>query len=216
MHGTGLAAFAGWGAPPAAARCRWDGTQVTIPTALTAGYVVCATAPQLFTRATSVTLELALNNVDFIEAATLDFTYYVQPLQARAISPTGGQMRGGTRVTLDGSGFDAYEGVTAADVRLGWGDSYATNLTTPFSLAPRRLTVASFAAAEEGPRGLRLAMNAQDLVPINASFLYYRQPDEFSSVLPTGGPTRGGTTVTIRGSGFTRFSTDPSDLVTLP
>ena len=45
VHGTGLAAFAGWGAPPAAARCRWDGTQVTIPTALTAGYVVCATAP---------------------------------------------------------------------------------------------------------------------------------------------------------------------------
>ena len=43
--------------------------------------------------------------------------------------------------------------------------------------------MASFAAAEEGPRGLRLAMNAQDLVPINASFLYYRQPDEFSSVL---------------------------------
>ena len=60
---------------------------------------MCATAPQHFTRATSVTLELALNNVDFIEAATLDFTYYVQPLQARAISPTGGQMRGGTRVT---------------------------------------------------------------------------------------------------------------------
>ena len=74
-------------------------------------------------------------------------------------------------------------------VRLGWGDSYATNLTTPSSLAPRRLTVASFAAAEEGSRGLRLAMNAQDLVPINATFLYYRQPDEFSSVLPTGGPT---------------------------
>ena len=45
VHGTGLAAFAGWGAPPAAARCRWDGTQVTIPTALTAGYVVCTTAP---------------------------------------------------------------------------------------------------------------------------------------------------------------------------
>ena len=45
VHGTGLAAFAGWGAPPAAARCRWDGTQVTIPTALTAGYVVRATAP---------------------------------------------------------------------------------------------------------------------------------------------------------------------------
>ena len=74
-------------------------------------------------------------------------------------------------------------------MRLGWGDSYATNLTTPSSLAPRRLTVASFAAAEEGSRGLRLAMNAQDLVPINATFLYYRQPDEFSSVLPTGGPT---------------------------
>ena len=44
VHGAGLAAFAGWGAPPGAARCRWDGTQVTIPSALTATYVVCATA----------------------------------------------------------------------------------------------------------------------------------------------------------------------------
>eukprot|EP00964_Phaeocystis_antarctica_P080678 scaffold50396_cov41-Phaeocystis_antarctica.AAC.1 len=33
-------------------------------------------APQPFAAATSVTLELALNNVDFIDAATLDFTYY--------------------------------------------------------------------------------------------------------------------------------------------
>ena len=88
---------------------------MTIPSALTADYVVCATAPQPFTAATSVTLELALNNVDFIDAATLAFTYYVQPLEARAISPTGGQLRGGTRVTLDGSGFDAYEGVAASD-----------------------------------------------------------------------------------------------------
>ena len=213
VHGVGLAAYHVWGAPPSKGRCRWDGARVTIPTYVSADFVVCPTAAQPFTTATTVSLELALNNVDFIDTATLSYTYYVQPQYARAISPTGGQLRGGTRVMLDGEGFDAYPGVSAEDVRLGWGDFYATNLTTPFSLSPGRLTVASYPSLEPGPRGLSLALNQIDLVPINATFLYYRQPETFDSCLPTGGPTMGGTTVTIVGGPFNLFSDDSQDLL---
>ena len=101
-------------------------------------------------------------------------------------------MVGGTRVTVYGEGFDAYPGIEASNVRLGWGDAhtrghgdnaFATNLTTPTRLADGTLVVESFPAA--GPTAaarLYLAMNEYDLLPTNVSFLYYEQPTNFTAI----------------------------------
>ena len=51
-----------------------------------------------------------------------------------------------------------------------------------------------------GAQQLFLALNAHDLMPLNrTTFFYYEQPSNFTSCLPSGGPTRGGTAVTITG-----------------
>ena len=83
----------------------------------------------------------------------------------------------------------------------------------PSLLEPTRVVVDSFATPAAGARQLYLALNLQDLQPLNASFDYYEQPDNITSIAPTGGPTRGGTAVTIRGGPFDVFSSDPRDML---
>ena len=213
VHGEGLAAFRAWGADADNARCRWHGTELTVPTALTDTQLVCPSASMPFTSPTEVSLEVALNGRDYIAisaATALRFTYYVQPRFIKAISPTGGRMTGATSVTVDGGGFMAYPGVNISDVRFGWGDTELTNLTTPAQLSDSRVVVQAYPADEPGPAQLFLTLNNLDLFSINASFLYYRQPSIYSEMDPTGGPTRGGTSVTIQGGPFDVFSTDRS------
>ena len=107
--------------------------------------------------------------------------------------------------------LQAYPGVNISDVRFGWGDTETTNLTVPSLLSESRIVVRAYPADEPGPRQLYLALNTFNLLPINASFLYYRQPTNFSQCEPTGGPTRGGTAVTIQGGPFDVFSTDAAN-----
>lgn len=196
---------------PAAASPACTPPQVTIPTYLDDTQLVCQTSPQPFTSPQEVALEVALNDRDYIAItpeATLRFTYFVQPLAVHRLSPTGGRVDGGTLVTIEGAGFEAYEGINYTDVRFGWGDTYASNLTTPRELSDTRVVVGSFPAAAPGERNMSLALNALDLKQINISFLYYEQPSNFTACEPTGGPTRGGTAVTIHGGPFDVFSSD--------
>jgi hypothetical protein len=225
IHGRGLGAFSTWGARPSNARCRWGGEAVhcridpeactTVPSYLSDEKLVCESAAQPFTFATEVTLEVALNDRDFIEIiprkTELRYTYYLQPRSIKAISPTGGRVDGGTLVTIDGGGFEAYSGINVSDVRFGWGDTLATNLTTPSVLSESRIVVRSYPAIDAGPQQLFLALNTFNLISINASdcslptascFHYYEQPLNYSASEPTGGPTRGGTSVTIQVSLF--------------
>ena len=44
-------------------------------------------------------------------------------------------------------------------------------------------------------------------------FLYYEQPTNFTAIEPTGGPTGGGTLVTITGGPFDRYSSVASDVL---
>ena len=211
VHGAGLAAFQAWGAGPANARCRWNGDAVTIPSMLSESQLTCPSASMPFTAPTEVGLEIALNDRDFIavtRATSLRYMYYVQPREIKSIFPTGGRMSGATVVTVDGGGFEAYAGVNVSDVRMGWGDTEATNLTTPLQMGDSRLVVRAYRAVEPGPRQMYLTLNNLDLYSINASFLYYEQPSNYSGMDPTGGPTRGGTSVTITGGPFDVFSSD--------
>lgn len=155
--------------------------------------------------------QVALNDRNFIAVTAstrLRYTYYVQPRLVKAISPTGGRLDGGTLVTIDGGGFQAHAGVNITEVRFGWGDTEVTNLTTPIELSDSRIVVSAYPAVSAGFRQLFVAINTFNLLPINASFLYYEQPSNYSQCEPTGGPTRGGTSVTIAGGPFDVFSTD--------
>ena len=185
---------------------------MTIPQYLDDTQLWCRTAAQPFTQATEVGLEIALNDRDYVAVTpdtALNFTYFVQPFTVTYIHPTGGRVDGGTVVTLSGSGFEAYASINVSDVRVGWGDTSLTNLTTPSVLTPNRIVVASFPQSTTARRNMSLALNAIDLYPLNVSFLYYEQPTNYTLSEPTGGPTRGGTSVTIQGGPFDVFSTDP-------
>ena len=211
VHGRGLAAFSKWGASASNARCRWHGMELTVPTYLDDTRLVCQTAAQPFAVPTEVLLEISLNDRDFIAVTpdtTLRFMYYVQPQAIKAISPTGGRLDGGTLVTIDGGGFEAYPGINVSDVRVGWGDTDSANQTTPLVLGDSRIIVAAYPSDDPAPRQLYLSLNVLNSLPINASFLYYEQPSNFTACEPTGGPTRGGTAVTIHGGPFDLFSTD--------
>ena len=59
IHGTGFAAFAKWGGGAQTARCRWAGSTLTIPTALSDTAVICASAAQQYTTSTTTSVELA-------------------------------------------------------------------------------------------------------------------------------------------------------------
>ena len=52
-------------------------------------------------------LHVALNAVDYIDTpgTELTFTYFLQPEVIKKVSPSGGQLAGGTRVTIEGGGF---------------------------------------------------------------------------------------------------------------
>ena len=183
IHGEGLDAFTRWGAAASNARCRWHGVQITIPSYINAQSLVCESAAQPFTAPTDVSLDIALNDRDFVkitDATRLTYTYYVQPQYVRSIHPTGGRVDGGTVVTITGGGFIAYPGVNLSDVRIGWGDTQASNLTVPRRLHDERLMVGAYPAAGPGAQQLFLSFNRLNLLPINASFLYYEQPSNFT------------------------------------
>ena len=123
------------------------------------------------------------------------FTYLAAPPQIASISPTSGPMAGGTTVTIRGSGFTGASkvlfGATAANSFTVNSDTQITAVS-PAGRGTVHVTVMT-------PVGTTAASNAD-------RFTYLAAPPQIASISPTSGPTAGGTTVTIRGSGFTGAS----------
>jgi uncharacterized protein YhjY with autotransporter beta-barrel domain len=116
------------------------------------------------------------------------FTYIAAPT-VTAISPTGGPTAGGTSVTITGTDF---LGATAVTI----GGAAATGVTV---LNPTTITATT-------PAG---AVGARDVVVTTpggsgtgAGLFTYLAAPTVTGISPTGGPTAGGTTVTITGTNF--------------
>lgn len=120
-------------------------------------------------------------------SATLDYTY-VAPAIA-SISPTSGPETGGTTVTITGQGLDSTSGVTfggvAAEIVSVSPDGTQVVVTTP-----------------PGTGVVDAAVTFAGGTTITASDAFTYVPATVTGLTPTSGPTTGGTTVTIDGSGL--------------
>ncbi len=108
-----------------------------------------------------------------------------------AISPTEGPLAGGTSVTITGTGFT---GATAVD----FGTTAATNLAVTSATQITATSPAGTGTVDVtvvGPGGTSATSSADQ-------FTYVAAP-AVTAISPAAGPTGGGTSVTITGSGFT-------------
>jgi hypothetical protein len=122
------------------------------------------------------------------------FTYVPNVYELTAVQPGTGSRQGGETVQLKGSGFVkgavvTFNGAVAAGVGV-------VNSTTIMTITP---------AGEVGPARIVVANPDGTLFVRDPGFTYTGKPPRaVSSVLPGRGSASGGTSVTIRGSGFVR------------
>jgi hypothetical protein len=123
------------------------------------------------------------------------FQYEEIPLPRLAgISPSSGSGKGGTAVTLTGSGFTGTEYVL-------FGGKYGMDLKV---VDDNQLTVMT-PASSPGlvPISIKNAAGIGGAQEPSAMYLYEFSFPELTTILPSSGSTAGGTVVTITGSGFT-------------
>ncbi len=120
------------------------------------------------------------------------FTYLPIPIIA-SISPTSGPVAGGTVAIIQGSGFTGASKVLFGPTASSFLVNSDTQITaySPAGSGTVHVTVTT-------PKGTSATSNADQ-------FTYLPIPT-ITSISPTSGPVAGGTTVTIKGSGFTEVS----------
>jgi len=110
-----------------------------------------------------------------------------------SISPIGGLISGGTEVTISGYKFGSEQGSGG----VTFGEVAATEYT---SWSDTEI-VCKTPAHDEGPVDVVVTTNDGDSYTKSAGFTYIGPP-EITSIVPAGGTTLGGTSVTINGTNF--------------
>ncbi|MER5430680.1 IPT/TIG domain-containing protein [Streptomyces sp. NPDC002588] len=129
-------------------------------------------------------------------------TYLVPPPPAvDGIAPAAGSTRGGTLVTLTGTGFTGATAVTVAGVP-------AADFTVLSDTAISAITAPSAPGA--GPAAVTIGPDTAS----GGSFAYLAPRPVVSEIFPGSGHTTGGTPVTITGTGFT--GTSDATIATVP
>ncbi|MGI5152199.1 IPT/TIG domain-containing protein [Plantactinospora sp. CA-294935] len=122
------------------------------------------------------------------------FTYQAVAPIASAIDPDSGPQSGGQTVTITGTGFVpgettvTFDGVPATDVTVAPGGTSLTAVTPANPVGPAAVVVTT-------PGG--------SAAPLDYTYLADGSDAVVTGLDPTSGPTSGGTTVTITGTGFT-------------
>ena len=126
------------------------------------------------------------------------FTYQGAPTIS-GVSPSGGDIAGGTLITISGDQYFAGASVTldVAGTPAACGGVTVVNINT--------ITCTTVAHAA-GPVSVRV-LNTDTQAGTLANGFTYRPPPTVSLISPTGGPTAGGTPVTISGANFISGST---------
>lgn len=119
------------------------------------------------------------------------------------VRPAGGQVAGGTTVTITGGGFTTIPGIPTVD----FGSSPATDVVV---VAETELKATSPAGAA-GPVNVTVS-DAYGTSPAGgATFTYVAAPTiSAGGLTPDSGPATGGTTVTIDGTGFSAVGGTPT------
>ncbi|MEU1883975.1 IPT/TIG domain-containing protein [Micromonospora rifamycinica] len=122
------------------------------------------------------------------------FTYVAAPPTAASITPDTGPQAGGQPVTITGTGFVpgdttvTFDGVPATGVTVAPGGTSLTAVTPPGAV---------------GPAVVLVTTDAGTAAPLGYTYLADGSAADVTGLTPTTGPTSGGTTVTITGTGFT-------------
>jgi hypothetical protein len=115
---------------------------------------------------------------------------FVCPLTLTSLSPSSGSTTGGTTVTLTGSGF-------LAGAKVSFGSTAATSVSV---VSATQITAVTPAAAAGVASVTVTNSNGQSANLANA--FTFVSPLTLTSISPSSGPTTGGTTVTLTGTGF--------------
>ncbi len=119
-----------------------------------------------------------------------DAFFFVPPPQPTTVRPDSGPTRGGTRVTIDGSGFQ-----DGAVITLG-----GLPVADPLVVSPTRI-LATTPAHEAGPVALAIVNPDGQSGTLEGAFTYVPPPTVLT-VNPEAGPVEGGQAVTVTGTGF--------------
>lgn len=138
-----------------------------------------------------------------------EFTYVSTPV-IQSVAPRTGASAGGNRVTISGADFT---GATAVDFGSTPAASYVVDSDQAITAITPEESVGTVDVTVTGPDGVS---------PIDPAdhFNFVLRVPRVTSVVPDVGPSTGGTSVTIRGSGFTKssavdFGSTPAESVTV-
>ncbi|MFM7252046.1 MAG: IPT/TIG domain-containing protein, partial [Ilumatobacteraceae bacterium] len=173
--------------------------------AATSVVVGSSTSATLVTPAVVATGTAAVSATNSSAASQTNGTFsYTAPVPTvTSLSPTTGPTSGGTSVTITGTGF-----ITGATVKFG-----SLSATGVVVNSPTSITVVSPATVTPGTVSVVVTTSGGDSTPAGAlgaaadDFVYTAPVPTVTSISPTSGPTSGGTTVTITGTGFVTGAT---------
>ncbi|WP_441599467.1 IPT/TIG domain-containing protein [Ensifer sp. 2TAB8] len=170
----------------------FGGTAATSYT-VNSGTQITATAP-----AGTGTVDIRVTTPGGTSATSVSDQFtYVLPPTVTSTSPTAGPTGGGMTVTITGTGFAAANPTGA--VKFGAANAtYTINSNTQITATAPANSAGTYDITVTTPGGTS-ATSASDL------YTYVAAPT-VTSTSPTSGPTGGGTTVTITGSGFNAAS----------
>ncbi|MFD5140706.1 IPT/TIG domain-containing protein [Streptomyces sp. NPDC058378] len=114
--------------------------------------------------------------------------YYIGAPFKQSLSPTSGSTAGGETVTINGTGLSSATSV-----------AFGANTAVPTVISDGQITV----AVPAGPAGsVGVSVTTAGGTNNGLSYTYVAAPT-VTTVVPTAGPTSGGTTVTVSGTGLT-------------
>jgi PGF-pre-PGF domain-containing protein len=119
------------------------------------------------------------------------FTYIAPLPEITAISPAAGPIAGGTTVIITGIGF-----IAATDVRFN------ATAATSYTVNSDTRIAAEIPAGPEGPVNVNVTTAGGTSPSTAASRFTYANIPGITGIAPTEGTTRGGTVVTVSGTGF--------------
>ena len=130
-----------------------------------------------------------------------DFTYDPVPTVS-AVSPRAGPTKGGTTITITGTGF-----VAGATVLIGQGINPAVAATRVVVVSSTEITAVTGGGAKAGVFNLYVTTSGGTSTANAGDDFTYDPVPTVSAVSPRAGPTKGGTTITITGTGFVAGAT---------
>lgn len=159
---------------------------------------VSATSLQVTAPAGSGVVSLSITTAGGTTANTPadDYTYNAAVPSITSISPTTGDVIGGTIVTITGTGFS---GATAVSFGGSPAAAFTVNSNVQITATAPAHAAGTISISVTGPGGTSPDTSADN-------FLYGSVLPVVTSLSPTGGPVGGGNTVTVNGTGFTGAS----------